>query len=145
MDVSGSNKCKFVEHTHPNQVLLGLNELCKAWQFYDVTLSVEGTKFPAYRNVLSSFSPGDFRVTFLSKLAESKQSVVALRSIEADMLSLSLDYVYTSCVVITCSIVHSLLSATNLLQILPAKDAAEKGIVYLTYQNKVKNLDCSSI
>lgn len=61
---------------------------------------------------------------FLSKLAESKQSVVALRGIEADMLSLLLDYAYTSCVVITRSNVQSLLSAANLLQILPVKDAA---------------------
>lgn len=123
MDGPGANEYKFIEHSHPNQVLLGLNDLRKAGQFCDVTLSVDGTKFPAHRNVLSSFSPY-FRAMFLSKLAESKQSVVALRGIEADMLGLLLDYAYTSSIVITRANVQSLLSAANLLQILPVKDAA---------------------
>jgi len=45
------------------QVLLGLNELRKEGHFCDVTLSVDGVKFPAHRNVLASFSPY-FKVRF---------------------------------------------------------------------------------
>lgn len=45
------------------QVLLGLNELRKEGHFCDVTLSVDGVKFPAHRNVLASLSPY-FKVSF---------------------------------------------------------------------------------
>lgn len=61
---------------------------------------------------------------FLSKLAESKQSVVALRGVEVDMMGLLLDYAYTGSVIITRSNVQALLSTANLLQVLPVKDAA---------------------
>lgn len=40
---------------------------------------------------------------FLSKLAESKQNVVQLKGVEVDMMSLLLDYAYTSSIVITRS------------------------------------------
>lgn len=58
---------------------------------------------------------------FLSKLAESKQSVVALKGIEVDMMSLLLDYAYSSTLVITRTNVQGLLSAANLLQVMPGK------------------------
>lgn len=54
---------------------------------------------------------------FLSKLAESKQSVVALKGIEKDMMALLLDYAYSSSLTITRSNVQCLLSAANLLQV----------------------------
>lgn len=58
---------------------------------------------------------------FLSKLAESKQSVVGLKGIEVDMMSLLLDYAYSSTLVITRTNVQGLLSAANLLQVMPGK------------------------
>lgn len=61
---------------------------------------------------------------FTNKLAESKQSLVAVNGVEPSMMSLLLDYAYTSAITITRSNVQSLLSAANLLQILPVRDAA---------------------
>ncbi|XP_054287348.1 kelch-like protein 12 [Macrosteles quadrilineatus] len=119
----GAHEYKFTEASHSNMVLMGLNDLRKSGQFCDVTLSVDGVKFPAHRNVLSSFSPY-FKAMFLSKLAESKQSVVALKGIEVDMMSLLLDYAYTSSLVITRANVQALLSAANLLQVIPVIEAA---------------------
>ncbi|XP_075225417.1 kelch-like protein 24 isoform X2 [Lycorma delicatula] len=123
MDGPGANEYKFTENTHSNEILQGLNDLRKNGQFCDVTLSVDGVKFLAHRNVLSSFSPY-FKAMFLSKLAESKQNVVQLKGVEVDMMSLLLDYAYTSSIVITRSNVQALLSAANLLQVLPVRDAA---------------------
>ena len=61
---------------------------------------------------------------FTNKLAESRQTVVAVNGVEPAMMALLLEYAYTSAVVITRSNVQSLLSAANLLQILPVRDAA---------------------
>lgn len=61
---------------------------------------------------------------FLSKLAESKQNIVVLKGIEVEMMSLLLDYAYTSALVITRNNVQCLLSAANLLQVLPVIEAA---------------------
>ncbi|XP_067003129.1 kelch-like protein diablo isoform X3 [Anabrus simplex] len=119
----GSDEYRFIETSHSQEVLLGLNELRKEGHFCDVTLSVDGVKFPAHRNVLASFSPY-FKAMFTSKLAESRQAVVAVNGVEAPMMSLLLDYAYTSTTVITRANVQSLLSAANLLQVLPVRDAA---------------------
>nr|CAD7260558.1 unnamed protein product [Timema shepardi] len=122
-DGPGADEYKFVETSHSQEVLLGLNELRKDGHFCDVTLLVEGDKFPAHRNVLASFSPY-FKAMFTSKLAESRQSMVAVNGVEPAMMGLLLEYAYTSTVTITRSNVQSLLSAANLLQVLPVRDAA---------------------
>ncbi|KAL1129253.1 hypothetical protein AAG570_013782 [Ranatra chinensis] len=80
-------------------------------------------KFLAHRNVLSSFSPY-FKAMFLSRLSESRQNIVPLMGIEPEMVGLLLDYAYTGTVTITRGNVQALLSASNLLQVLPVKDAA---------------------
>ncbi|KAK7792616.1 hypothetical protein R5R35_009149 [Gryllus longicercus] len=118
-----SDEYHFEEHSHPKEVLRGLNELRKENHFCDVTLSVDNVKFPAHRNVLASFSPY-FKAMFTSKLAESRQSVVVVNGVEPAMMSLLLEYAYTSSLTITRANVQSLLSAANLLQILPVRDAA---------------------
>ncbi len=61
---------------------------------------------------------------FQSKYVESKQNVVHLKSIEVETMSLLLNYAYTSTITITKSNCQSLLSAANLLQILPVRNAA---------------------
>ncbi|XP_063244711.1 uncharacterized protein LOC134545858 isoform X3 [Bacillus rossius redtenbacheri] len=106
-----------------SDVLLGLNELRKEGHFCDVTLAVEGAKFPAHKNVLASFSPY-FKAMFTSKLAESRQDVVAVSGVEPAMMELLLGYAYTGSAAITRGNVQSLLSAANLLQVLPVEEAA---------------------
>lgn len=61
---------------------------------------------------------------FTSRLAESRQAVVAVNGVESGMMALILDYAYTSTVVITRANVQSLLAAANLLQVLPVREAA---------------------
>ncbi|XP_014243355.1 kelch-like protein 12 isoform X2 [Cimex lectularius] len=123
MEGPGSNEYKFVEASHSQQLLLGLNTLRKRGEFCDVTISVEGQKFPAHRNVLSAFSPY-FKAMFLSHLVESRQNVVTLLGVEPEMVGLLLDYAYTSQIMITGTNVQALLSAANLLQVLPVKEAS---------------------
>nr|CAD7196741.1 unnamed protein product [Timema douglasi] len=90
----------------------------------DSTLSGDTTDGPGadeYKFVETSHSQ---EAMFTSKLAESRQSMVAVNGVEPAMMGLLLEYAYTSTVTITRSNVQSLLSAANLLQVLPVRDAA---------------------
>lgn len=123
MDSPGANKFKFCNSEHPVALLNGLNELRRRGEFCDVTLVVDGKRFPAHRVILAAFSPY-FHAMFSSSLAESKQNMVTLNGLEADMIDNLLDYAYMNQVLITRSNVQALLSAANLLQVLPVKEAA---------------------
>ena len=71
-DVGCQDECIFTDKTHSTSVLKGLGQLQKEGQFCDVTLLVDGKRFPAHRNVLAAFSPY-FKAMFTNTLAESKQ------------------------------------------------------------------------
>ncbi|KAK9502604.1 hypothetical protein O3M35_011343 [Rhynocoris fuscipes] len=123
MEGPAANEYKYFHSSHSDQILMGMNDLRKQNEFCDITIVAEGQKFPAHRIVLSSFSPY-FKAMFLSKLAESRQNTVTLHEVDPEMLKLLLDYAYSSHILITRSNVQSLLSAANLLQVLPVKEAA---------------------
>lgn len=74
VDDTCQGECVFTDKTHASLVLNGLNQLQKEGQFCDVTLMVDGKKFPVHRNVLASFSPY-FKAMFTNTLAESKQVI----------------------------------------------------------------------
>ena len=112
----------FLEATHPLQVLGGLNNLRQEGLFCDVTLCVDGVEFPCHKIVLSSFS-SYFKAMFSGDMAESKQNKVSINGVEPEMIGLLVDYAYTSETLVTKSNVQSLLSAANLLEVLPVRDA----------------------
>ena len=103
-------------------MLSGLNSLRQDLSFCDKTLSVDGDDFPCHKIVLCSFSPY-FKAMFSGDMAESKQDKVSINGVESAMIKLLVDYAYTSEVHITKSNVQSLLSAANLLEVLPVRDA----------------------
>ena len=112
----------FVEVSHPAQVLIGLNHLRMNRHFCDVTLCVGGQEFFCHKIVLASFS-SYFNAMFTGNLAESSQDRVTLNDIEASVMELLINYAYTSEIVINRQNVQALLSASNLLEILPVKEA----------------------
>lgn len=114
----------FEDNTHANRVLAGLNTLRLASTFCDVTLCAESIEFPCHRVVLSSFSPY-FKAMFAGNLAESQQTCekVVINGIESNTLKLLLEYAYTSQVMINKANVQALLSAANLLEVLPVREA----------------------
>lgn len=117
-----SEEFHFVESTHPTLVLNGLNDLRKSGSFCDVTLCVDGIEFHCHRIVLASFSPY-FKAMFGVDMAESKQDKISINGVEHPMIDLLVNYAYTSKVTITKTNVQSLLSAANLLEVLPVRDA----------------------
>ena len=115
----------FVEISHPAQVLTGLNHLRVNGHFCDVTLCVDGQEFFCHKIVLASFS-SYFNAMFTGNLAESAQDRVTLNDIEAPVMELLVSYAYTSEIVINRQNVQALLSASNLLEILPVKEACSQ-------------------
>ena len=107
---------------HPELVLAGLEELRKERRFTDVRIAVDTEQFSVHKCVLSSFSPY-FRAMFTTGLAESGQEEVRLQGVEPAMIASLIDYAYTGQININKQNVQSLLSAANLLEVLPVRDA----------------------
>lgn len=120
--LGADNEYLFVEHSHPVQLLTGLNSLRHKHSFCDVTLCVDGVEFPCHKLVLASFSPY-FMAMFSGEMAESRQDKVSINGVESSMIELLIEYAYTAEILITKTNVQSLLSAANLLEILPVRDA----------------------
>ena len=117
-----SDQYDFTETSHPQQVLSGLNGLRQACQYCDITICCDDVEVSCHKIVLASFSPY-FQAMFSVDLKESQQDKITIKGVEADMIRVLVDYAYTSNVKITKSNVQSLLSAANLLRVLPVRDA----------------------
>ncbi|KAK3091829.1 hypothetical protein FSP39_022975 [Pinctada imbricata] len=113
---------KYIDVGHPAQMLSGLQNLRQKEKFCDITICVEGREIVAHKCVLASFS-SYFHAMFGGNLAESQQNKVTLNGIEAAMVELLINYAYTSEITISRQNVQSLLSASNLLEILSVKNA----------------------
>ncbi|XP_061083137.1 kelch repeat and BTB domain-containing protein 7 [Conger conger] len=77
---------------------------------------VSGKVFPCNRNILAAASPY-FKSMFTGGLYESKQQKVTIHDVDADSMSLIIDYCYTGKVHITEANVQRLYSAANMLQL----------------------------
>ena len=104
------------------QILDGLNNLRLEGTFCDVTLIVDGQEFQVHKAVLSAAS-SYFKAMFTCNLAESSLAKVPLNGVESSIMKQLLDYIYSSEIVISKENVQSLLSAANLLELLPVRDA----------------------
>ncbi|XP_059898366.1 kelch-like protein 20 [Gadus macrocephalus] len=112
----------FVEATHPDKVLQGLNGIRLNNAFCDVTLCCGGQEFPCHRIVLAAISTY-FQAMFSVDLIESRQERVALNGLEPQMIGMLVSYAYTSKVFISKANVQGLLAAANLLDIMPVREA----------------------
>ncbi len=121
-DSENSDEFLFIESSHAIQVLSGLHNLRDEGTFCDVTICVDGEEFACHKIVLASFS-SYFKAMFAGDLAESKQNKVSINGVESDMIKQLINYAYTSEILITKENVQSLLSAANLLEVLPVRDA----------------------
>ncbi|MBN3320038.1 KBTB7 protein, partial [Atractosteus spatula] len=75
-----------------------------------------GKLFPCNRNILAAASPY-FRSMFTGGLYESKQKKVTIHDVDAESMSLIIDYCYTGKVTVTEANVQRLYAAANMLQL----------------------------
>lgn len=110
------------DETHHERFFARVSELRSDARFSDVLIQAEDSRFPAHRIVLAASSPY-FLAMFTSNLEESKQHLVAIQNIPADVMKLLLDYCYTSTIDITEDNIQDILPAASILQLTWVKDA----------------------
>ncbi|XP_011191149.1 actin-binding protein IPP isoform X1 [Zeugodacus cucurbitae] len=102
----------------PFKVLANLNQLRTESRFCDVEIVAGGITFNAHRAVLSAAS-AYFEAMFRPELGlnEVNQKSVVLHTIDGEILSILLDFIYTGRCEITQSNVQELLAAADMLQL----------------------------
>ena len=101
---------------HSSEVLDLLNgHRIQNQKLCDLHLNVKGRLFPVHRSVLAACSPYFFAM-FNGELRESKQSVVELKDVDADVIESIIEFAYTGLLQITTENVERILEHATLLQ-----------------------------
>ncbi|XP_050389710.1 kelch-like protein 40a isoform X4 [Patella vulgata] len=112
---------RFIDTERAANLLTGFSKLYQNKEFVDVILVVGSSEYPCHKNVLAGSSPY-FMAMFSNNMAERHQEKVTLNDMDAQTLSLVLDYIYTGQVMLTEETVQNLLSASNLFQLISLRD-----------------------
>ncbi|XP_020607091.1 kelch-like protein 17 [Orbicella faveolata] len=118
--VSGGTRYKGRE----SNALLVLNKFRLEGEagFCDLILEVEGRQLATHRCVLAANSQF-FYTMFSSGMKESNQTLLSLKLVSFQSMSLILDYFYTREIVINDENVHDLLNDSSFLLVTPVKNA----------------------
>ncbi|CAH1237931.1 KLHL24 [Branchiostoma lanceolatum] len=108
--------------SHASKVLQGLDNLRTHGKLVDTKLCVGGHEIPCHRAVLSSCSEY-FEAMFCGDTTESQVEKIQIWQVGYEAMKAVVDFAYTAKVTITEENAQSLLEASNLLQVLPIKDA----------------------
>lgn len=82
----------------------------------DITIQVQGSNFKAHKVILAGSSPY-FEAMFTGELEESRKSTVVIHNISPPIMSLLIEYCYTSSIEITQDNAQELLPAAAILQL----------------------------
>ncbi|XP_028662159.1 kelch-like protein 23 [Erpetoichthys calabaricus] len=119
----------FSDVGHPAEFLDSFKEFYVKGLFTDISLQCSsGEIFHCHKAALSACSTY-FKVMFTADMKERSNNVIKLSSIDREILTALVNYVYSSQVAITVKNVQSLLEAANLLQFLTVKNACEEFLV----------------
>lgn len=121
----------FQDVSHPVQFLDSMWEFYTEGLFTDVTLQCNnGEIFHCHRVALGARS-SFFKVMFTVDMREKTDGLVRLPGIDSEVLSMLIEFMYTSMVTITQGNVEKLLEAADMLQLRPVKTACEEFLVHL--------------
>ncbi|XP_029451861.1 kelch-like protein 29 isoform X2 [Rhinatrema bivittatum] len=115
----GMGKYEFTDPWHPKEMLKELNQQRTAKEFTDLKIIVEGKEFEVHQNVLASCS-----LYFKDLIKRSSRDSVrigeplelAMSNINADVLELLLEFVYTGSLIIDSANAKILLEAASKFQ-----------------------------
>jgi len=106
----------FENDIHQKGVLEMMKLMYDSHQLTDVCVTVDDQQFFCHRAVLAATSCY-FHAMFTTSLAESRQSDVRLREVDAESVNALIDYAYTGRVRITQFNVQNLMIAASLFQV----------------------------
>uniref|UniRef100_A0A2K5SCE5 Kelch like family member 29 n=1 Tax=Cebus imitator TaxID=2715852 RepID=A0A2K5SCE5_CEBIM len=116
----GVGKYEFTDPGHPREMLKELNQQRRAKAFTDLKIVVEGREFEVHQNVLASCSLY-FKDLIQRSVQDSGQGgreklELVLSNLQADVLELLLEFVYTGSLVIDSANAKTLLEAASKFQ-----------------------------
>nr|KAF6429557.1 kelch like family member 29 [Molossus molossus] len=116
----GVGKYEFTDPGHPKEMLKELNQQRRAKAFTDLKIVVEGREFEVHQNVLASCSLY-FKDLIQRSVQDGSQSgreklELVLSNLQADVLELLLEFVYTGSLVIDSANAKTLLEAASKFQ-----------------------------
>ncbi|KAK1170338.1 kelch-like protein 29 [Acipenser oxyrinchus oxyrinchus] len=114
----GMGKYEFTDPWHPKEMLKELNQQRRAKEFTDLKIIVEGKEFEVHQNVLASCSLyfKDLVKRSSSESRNGEKLELAMANIDADVLELLLEFVYTGSLIIDSANAKTLLEAANKFQ-----------------------------
>uniref|UniRef100_A0A2K6ETR0 Kelch like family member 29 n=1 Tax=Propithecus coquereli TaxID=379532 RepID=A0A2K6ETR0_PROCO len=116
----GVGKYEFTDPGHPREMLKELNQQRRAKAFTDLKIVVEGREFEVHQNVLASCSLY-FKDLIQRSVQDGSQGgreklELVLSNLQADVLELLLEFVYTGSLVIDSANAKTLLEAASKFQ-----------------------------
>ncbi|XP_077885736.1 kelch-like protein 29 isoform X3 [Ictidomys tridecemlineatus] len=116
----GVGKYEFTDPGHPKEMLKELNQQRRAKAFTDLKIVVEGREFEVHQNVLASCSLY-FKDLIQRSVQDGSQGgreklELVLSNLQADVLELLLEFVYTGSLVIDSANAKTLLEAASKFQ-----------------------------
>lgn len=79
-----------------NTVLEDIQNLCHAGKYSDVTLVIDGRKFPVHKVILAARSQY-FEALLFGDLMESSQTEIELKEVKVEPFKKLLQFIYTGC------------------------------------------------
>ncbi|XP_065112412.1 kelch-like protein 29 [Paramisgurnus dabryanus] len=114
----GMGKYEFTDPSHPKEMLKELNQQRREKEFTDLKIIVEGKEFEVHQNVLASCSLyfKDLVKRSSRETGSGERLELKMTNIDADVLELLLEFVYTGSLVIHSANAKTLLEAANKFQ-----------------------------
>ncbi|XP_076820205.1 kelch-like protein 12 isoform X4 [Clavelina lepadiformis] len=113
-------------NNHATEILNNLNEERKSTKdFCDFTIKAGGKQFPVHKCVVGSFSEY-FKKMFTTKMKESYSNEGSVKETSGPTMASIINFIYTSCIILTHDNVYDVLEAAEYLRITSLKEYCRK-------------------
>ncbi|XP_076814544.1 kelch-like protein 12 [Clavelina lepadiformis] len=111
-----------LESNHATEILNSLNEDRKTTKdFCDFTIQAGGKQFPVHKCVVGSISEY-FKKMFTTKMRESYLNEGSVKEVSGSTMASIINFIYTSCIILTHDNVYDVLKAAEYLRIPSLKE-----------------------
>ena len=137
--VSDSQDQEFMNKAMDSKIRTGLEEMRLTRMFCDITLVAGNVDIPAHKNILASSSPY-FLALLNGSFMENNGSRITIKDVNPDILTLLVEYIYTSKLMITQDNVVDIFIFSKMLQFWEVTEACSQFI-----KNQIQPDNCLGI